>query len=61
MKILKCEGFIMFDGSAIVTPKTDKVKPFILTGTWLYRPDNEAWYCQGRSFSKEIVSIIEEG
>lgn len=58
--MLNCEGYKMFDGSALITPKTGCVEPFRLNGTWLYRPDTCCWYIKGHSFAESIVSDIQE-
>lgn len=58
--MLQCEGYKMFFGTAKVTPLNLMFAPIELTGTWLYRPDTECWYCDGSSFWKEIVSEIRE-
>ena len=58
-KALDCEGYIMFIGQVDVTPKNKDITPFALFGTWLYRPDTQCWYCNGRSFTKDIVDIKE--
>ena len=60
MRILQCEGYKMFEGDGIITPKNPEIKPFTINGVWLYRPDTDCWYCDGRSFSKDIVKIQED-
>lgn len=60
MKVLKCEGYMMFEGTAMIKPKSDKVAPFTLSGVWLFKPDTGCWYCSGRSFGKDIVFIQED-
>lgn len=57
--MLTCEGFKMFDGSALVSPKNG-LKPFRITGTWLFNPETNCWYVDGRSFSNSIISDIQE-
>lgn len=59
-KMLSCEGYKMFEGTATVTPKNSMFAPMILCGVWLYRPDTRCWYCGGRSFPEEIVSNFKE-
>lgn len=58
--MLTCEGYKMFEGTATVTPKNPAFEPFKISGTCLYRPDTNCWYCNGRSFSADIVSGIRE-
>jgi hypothetical protein len=58
--MLKSEGFKMFRGVMRITPKTNMFKPFEVYGTWLYRPDTGCWYCDGQSFTEDIVMIIRD-
>ena len=58
--MLCCEGYKMFQGSALVTPKNNTIVPFRMVGTWLYKPDTNYWYVNGHSFCKSIVSDIQE-
>ena len=60
MAILKCEGYQMFRGIAVVTPRNPNVEPFKIFGDWLYRPDTHCWYINGSSFCEEIVSNIQD-
>lgn len=57
MLILKCEGYEMFYGTMIVSPKN--TPSFEITGTWLYRQDTKCWYCGGRSFSPRYLTCKE--
>ena len=56
--MLECEGFKMFRGTMVIEPI--KAKPFKLTGTWLYKPEWDCWYCAGHSFPSEICTIYED-
>ena len=58
--MLKCEGFRMFSGSAVVRPKNPKFEPRTIKGTWLYKPEYKCWYCGGSSYPEEIVTEICE-
>ena len=58
--MLTCEGYKMFKGSAVVTPKNPKFPQMIIHGTWLYKPDTACWYCAGSSFMEEVVSDFSE-
>ena len=60
--MLVCEGFKMFDGSALITPKNDRFPPRRIHGTWLYKPGEEydCWYVNGSSYPAEVVSDIQE-
>lgn len=54
------EGYKMFYGSALVTPRNDTIQPFRPIGVWLYRPDTDCWYVEGRSFVARLVSDIHD-
>lgn len=58
--MLSCEGYKMFMGTATVTPLAGKAKPFQETGTWLYKPEADCWYVNGRSFPADIIGDLEE-
>jgi len=58
--MLECEGYKMFEGCALIEPKSKCVTPFWLEGVWLYKPDTNCWYCKGRSFPANIVKIPGE-
>jgi len=58
--MMTCEGFKMFEGSALITPKNDTMQPFRIHGTWLYKPDYDVWYVNGRSYPAEVVGDIQE-
>ena len=65
--MLSCDGYKMFHGTVKVTPVirpdgTRWKKPFDLTGTWLYKPNFECWYCKpdaggfAQSYPPDILS-----
>ena len=58
-KILSCEGYRMFNGTMIITPKVKEIKPFEVTGVWLYKPEYDCWYCKGSSYMNQICTIKE--
>lgn len=58
--MLTSEGYKMFRGWATIKPATDKVPPFTEYGTWLYKPDTQCWYVNGKSFADRIVTCIIE-
>ena len=57
--MLECEGYKMLKGSARIVPTTN-MEPFTMTGTWLYKPEADCWYVNGRSFMAQIVKDIQE-
>lgn len=58
--MLKVEGYKMFYGTMRITPKSKCISPMEITAEWLYKPDTECWYGAGRSFCKEICTVIED-
>ncbi len=58
-KILRCEGYQMFEGIMEIVPKTDKLRPFTVEGTWLFKPEYNCWYCKGSSYPSDICKVIE--
>lgn len=58
--MLKCEGYIMFNGVMRIVPKTDKFAPYEEEGTWLYKPQFKTWYCKGSSYPEELCEIVRD-
>lgn len=58
--MLECEGYKMLKGIGYIKPKSDKIIPFQVHGTWLYRPDTKCWYCNGSSYTEEIITGFKE-
>lgn len=58
--MLECEGYKMFKGSAVIRPATVNFTPFQERGTFLYKPEFDCWFVNGRSYSAEIVEQIED-
>lgn len=63
--MLTCEGYIMFRGVMRIVPKSHGgglhdfgVESIDMFGEWLYKRDTECWYCNGRSFGKDICTIL---
>lgn len=54
--MLKSEGYKMFRGSAAIRPF--KCEPYEEDGDWLYKPEWNCWYVNGRSYPAEIVTDI---
>lgn len=55
-EMLGVDGYRMFRGTMIIEfisgTKT-------VSGTWLYRPDTDCWYCAGCSYPSQICSVKE--
>ena len=57
--MIRVEGFMAFHGDMKITPK--HYPPIrIYNKDWLYRPDTDCWYGDGRSFPAEICDPIEK-
>lgn len=54
------EGYKAFSGTIRIAPRNPSVKPFELSGNWLYKPDTGCWYGSGKSFCSEICEILED-
>lgn len=55
--MLKCEGYKMFRGKAVVISKNPKFPPLTEDGDWLYKPEYDCWYVNGHSYPAGIVDI----
>ena len=53
------EGYKAFRGRMRITPKNGK-EPFEISGDWIYEPQYECWYSNGRSFRREICEIVTD-
>lgn len=60
--MIKVEGYKAFHGTMKITPKAGPfTEPwFISDKDWLYKPDTNCWYGDGRSFSAEICEPMED-
>jgi hypothetical protein len=60
--MIKVEGYKAFHGTMKIIPTekaTFKEPWFICDKDWLYKPDTNCWYGDGRSFSAEICEPME--
>lgn len=57
--MLQIEGYKAFRGRMRITPKNDK-EPFEMSGDWIYEPKYDCWYCNGRSFHRDICEVITD-
>lgn len=53
------EGYKAFRGTMLWTPGNPAYAPQKITGDWLYKPDTDCWYCQGRSFPANTCEVLE--
>lgn len=59
-RLLACEGYRMFRGTATIKPKNPQFESFDVHGTWLYNPDHDCWYVNGHSYPAGIVCDIKD-
>ena len=59
--MINCEGFKAFRGTMMVSPiPSSGIKPFEISGDWLYKPEYKCWYGGGRSFSVDICTVVKD-
>ncbi len=58
--MLKCEGYMMFRGLMKIAPPNPKFPEEKVRGVWLYKPEYECWYCNGRSYDASICEVEED-
>ena len=56
--MIKVEGYKAFHGDMLIKPINRDI--YIITDKdWLYKPDYNCWYGDGRSFPAEVCEPIE--
>lgn len=58
-KILKCQGYKMFEGTMLIVPTNPQFPTMKLQGTWLYKPEYDCWYGAGGSYGADICTPID--
>ena len=58
--MIKVEGYIAFRGVMRITPTGYNLLPFEVDGSWLYKPECDCWYCNGRSYPADICEIVSD-
>lgn len=59
--MIKVEGYKAFHGDLKVVPKNPAYPAYIIEDKdWLYKPDTNCWYGDGRSFLADICEPIEK-
>lgn len=56
-KVISVEGYKAFRGTMRISPRG--AEAYDLCGDWLYKPGTGCWYGNGRSFPKEVCTILE--
>ena len=61
MRIISVEGYKAFHGDMKIVPKNGMYSPYyICDKDWLYKPEYDCWYGDGRSFPADVCEIIDE-
>lgn len=55
--VISVEGYKAFRGTMRISPRG--AEAYDLCGNWLYKPETGCWYGNGRSFPKEVCTILE--
>lgn len=59
MRVISVEGYRAFHGDMKIVPKNTMYSSFyICDKDWLYKPDTDCWYGDGRSFPANICEIV---
>ena len=56
-KMIEVEGFKAFRGKMKVHLPIFK-EYTVIAGEWLYMPDQDCWYCRGRSYPGEFCEVL---
>ena len=59
--MIQVEGYKAFHGTMRITPKNPQFPVMEITCDWLYKPEYDCWYGNGRSFMAEICEVVEDG
>lgn len=57
--MIEIEGYKAFYGSMGITPANNR-SPFVLVGEFLYKPDTQCWYHEGKSYSNEVCHVLDD-
>lgn len=58
--MIEVEGYKAFRGQMKIIPKNERIKPFIIDGDFLYKPDYKCWYNGGSSYPEDICHIVKD-
>lgn len=58
--MLQCECYKMFRGKMRITPKNPQFAPWEEEGVWLYKPEYDCWYGNGRSYVASCCVVVED-
>ena len=57
--MINVEGYKAFHGDMRLVPKNSLYGLYICDKDWLYKPEYDCWYGDGRSFPAEVCEPIE--
>ena len=58
--MIQVDGYEAFRGTMRITPQNPKFPQQEIHGDWLYKPDYDCWYGNGKSFMTEICEIVKD-
>ena len=58
--MINVEGYKAFRGVMKITPIIKEIEPYEVYGDWLYKPDFDCWYGNGRSYPAYICEVLRE-
>ena len=58
--MLECEGYKMFRGTAVIVSNSVNMGTYPVSGTWLYKPEYDCWYCKGSSYPAKCVKVLRD-
>ena len=58
--MLECEDYKMFRGIMRIAPPNPKFPTEEIEATWLYKPEYQCWYGNGRSYDESICTIVRD-
>ena len=58
--MITVENYKAFHGVMKITPKTKCVPPMDIEADWLYKPECDCWYGNGRSYVSDICTVVRD-
>ena len=58
--MIKSEGYLAFRGTMRITYRNPQFPAEEIHGDWLYKPEYDCWYANGRSYPAEICDVVED-
>lgn len=54
------EGYKAFYGIMRISPINPEYQGYKMDGNWLYKPEHDCWYCNGRSFPASVCKVVKD-